>query len=295
MSTADAVQLAALVDGRLPDAEREALLQRISRSPELLELLGDVSAAVGHLEHSAAAVTVPRVEAPARRRWLSERRNLLVIAASVVAVAVIPFTTRQLRHGDDLTAELVAQIDLRSARQPVALERPWSTTRGREAAITDEQRAVRIGSLGVDLAVRLTTGDTAAATVLEEIEKLVSDLPASGPTIDVLRRAGSAIRDGGAGAAAAAEDARRAAEKLVDEDHMQFGAWVESARIAAARRDWTFFRSRAFADATSRVVRSARFSPELAAVVREVSAPLPPSDWNGLETTLANLARSASR
>jgi hypothetical protein len=191
----------------------------------------------------------------------------------------------------------VASLDNRSHAMPDRwAEHPWSATRGAPSALSDEQRALRLGALGVDLEELLASRDTAAAGVAEEMATLLADLPAAAPVSALLRQSATPLRDGSNDGMRSAREARRAATQLVDSVHLGLGAWLEAGRIAAARHDSAFIASTTFDATRERLAGAAGLPAELAAALgSRLAAPSTAEEWRALETRFTELLRTATR
>src|SRR3954467_10002169 len=82
----DPETMAALLDGRLSSAEREALLRRMEADPDAIAMLADAAAAAAAEDAADGARVVPLrrrgpLATPARR-WL--------LAAAIAALALVP-------------------------------------------------------------------------------------------------------------------------------------------------------------------------------------------------------------
>ena len=91
---------------------------------------------------------------------------------------------------------------------------------------------------------------------------------------------------------------RELVPQMADEERVRLGAWLESARIAAATRDRDFFASRANRSRLKRMAGDAGLPPSArsaAARVRIAVEAASDQDWSLLERELAGLLRSLGR
>ena len=246
--TIDPERLAALLDGRLDERQRADLLAQLASSDVALEIFADV-AAVGRepatapsAERSSDLLHV-RPHAPAlhgrRVRWLA----LVAIAAGLVTAPVL-WTRLRAPAGDP--AAYAGLLHDRDAGLPTAWDgRPWSTTRAAGDPLTAEARAARIGARLVDFTLAVQTRDTRAGELASEIAGLLDEVPAGGVAAAVYREL-SARLDATPEARlhSLLAQGREAVTALPAAEIMALGAWAESARIAAARRDVAFFGTR---------------------------------------------------
>ena len=292
----DAERLAALLDGRLSDDERTSVLAELASSDEAYDALVDAMAVLPELgeEHhaveSGAAATQPM---HAKRRWHASRGRWLALAATLVIVAALPWlwsSGRGVKRRDPM--HVVALLATQSAGLPSAWDgRPWTTTRGAGDPLTAASRAARLGARLVDLELAVRTRDARTGPLAAEIAVLLRDVPAGSPAAaiyrEVSRRAG-APRDS---LAALLERGRVAAAALAGVEPVALGAWVETARLAAAAHDVHFFHDDASRDALTRASQLPDVAPAARAMLDRVrqSAATNPPDWTRLESDLTAL------
>lgn len=231
----DPERLAALMDGRVDDAERAALIARLASDPELLAIYADAVAASA--EATAPALTVSTATAPRRRsavRWIA-------LAAGVVLLVGIPAILRRSASetstfGDP--AQFVALLSPRDRGLPSDWNgTPWSATRSISIVASPSARAVRVGARIVDLELSSRRPDSAAALIAGDLAALVGDMPGAAPiAVTYLKLASGQTVD-----SATLTATRAATAALVGAAGVDLGAWVESARIAAAAGDTAFF------------------------------------------------------
>ncbi|HEX7241211.1 MAG TPA: hypothetical protein VF263_13135 [Longimicrobiaceae bacterium] len=297
----DAERLAALFDSRLDGRAREEVLARLAVSDETLEVYAEAAAVAREMEEEdAPAADVVPLRAPARRPgWLHGRGRWTALAAMLAAVALVPLLWTRVRspemEGPERAVALLASSD---AGLPTRWEqRPWSRTRSGADPLTPETRAVRLGAHLADLRVLVRARDTAAAEVAGRIEALLADVSGSGRTMEIYQDVGRRAGEPPAALEPLVERGEAGVARLFGATgHVALGTWVETARLAAARRDAAFFRRRATRDALDGVAdlptlpASARAPLDRArAEVRREGAP----DWGALERDLTEVLREA--
>jgi hypothetical protein len=257
--TIDPERLAALLDGRLTEAQRAELLAQLAGSEPDLEILATAIAAARDAEaHDAATSSsgAPAANAPvagaahreasiAPRRtgsWREPAVRWAALAAGIAIIVLIPFVRSRLaRPATGDSARYVALLGA-GATLPTGWDgHPWSTTRGATDALTADSRDARIGARLVDLGLAVQSRDTTAASIASDIATLLEPLPASGPLTSLYHQLASRIRDSTADWAPLALQARSATQPLIASAAGDAGAWLEAARIAAARHDASFF------------------------------------------------------
>src|SRR5215467_6869448 len=88
----DPNELAALIDGRLSAAERDATLARLSASPDDLEIVADAIAIAEELDDEVPDV---RPIAPRRRAQMPPVAYWMAAAAAILIVATLPVMVRR--------------------------------------------------------------------------------------------------------------------------------------------------------------------------------------------------------
>lgn len=260
---ADPERLAALLDERLSGAERDELLARLAASEDDLALFAEAAAIQRELEAEDGRVYAGDAEdsddgdppapdpqvLPLRRPARPARgldRRWMAAAAAIAGLVLLPLAWRASQGGAvGEPAQAVAMLADRSGL-PAGWDddRPWSVTRGGSDPVSDESLSIRLGAYMVDLELSVRARDTANTRLLaQRVSGMLSAANTSG-TMAAGRFDELAERAGGLPAELlpVLEDASDAAADAVDGDRFAMGAWVEAARIAAARRDAAFFR-----------------------------------------------------
>lgn len=311
----DAERVAALLDGRLPEAERAELLSRLATSSHFrelaetaavlreLELAGTNPAhEVDHEPDPPAPTPSPAgaQEAPpstARPGWRRRPVRWLALAASL-AVAALAIALWQPRRGTDAPGAPALRLASRDAGLPAGwtAARPWQVTLGGGAAsLIPSSRAVRAGVLHTDLVLAARAGDHAEVTrLVEEMEDLLTGVSGGSAVIQAYRTppAAATRRSQTIG------DAGELLSQLLGTEDVRWGAWLEAARIAAARQDTEFF----LANETRATLRRATRPGDLPETARTTARRLDealrsggPRDWPTVRRDLDQLlAVSAS-
>lgn len=236
----DPERLAALMDGRVDDAERAVLLAQLASDPDMLEIYADAVAAsaaeVPNPELTVSTTTIsPRRQSPAR--WLA-------LAAGIALLIGIPTLMRR-PSGDTSTiatpgdpAQFVAMLASRNQGLPSDWNgAPWSATRSATVLASPSARAIRVGARLIDLELSRRKPDSVSTLIAGELAALIGDLPGTAPiTVTYLKLATGQAVDSATFAAT-----RTAATALAGAAGVDLGAWIESARIAATASDTAFF------------------------------------------------------
>lgn len=271
----DNERIAALLAGTMSEPERSATLKAVAASDDDFWTFAETAAVLRRIEEEEEASGVPPsgsgVELPsaetrperaagvppsiARPGWPGSRRRWLALAALAVLAILAPLATRRVaRPGDPLAAPAASLASARDGLPPRWLERrPWENTLGADGASADNARAARAGAVHADLVVAVRAGDDeAVAGLVGEMERILEATPLGGAAARAYRQVGNdparrpeRLREAGAAAAAV----------LRSEEWTSAGAWVETARVAAARHDEGFFRAPATRAALEKVGR----------------------------------------
>ena len=311
----NAERLAALLDGRLDAHRRNELLAELAASEDDFDAYADAVAITAELEGAAPGVTpipvapevtpihdapeetsthaapevTPIQNAPSRRRGLSPR--WLAIAAVLAGIALAPWLWTRFAADRGLVA---VEADALPAGWDAS---PWGTTRGAGDGLTNDARAVRLGVRLVDLELAVRGRDPATAQLATETAMLLEGLSAAAPSgiyHKVARRAGEPPER----LEPLLDEGRKLVPQMAGEEQVKLGAWIESARIAAANRDEGFFGSRATRSQLERMARDPSLDPGArsgAERIRTAVETASAQDWGLLERELAGLLRSLGR
>ncbi len=134
----DRATLAALIDGRLQGADRDAALSKLATSPEDLEILADVVAVSRELDGGVTDIRTfaerPRARRPPMMKWMSAAAAILVVASASL----------MLRGGGTAAADGFASlITSQVALAPGWEAHSWSATRGAGDGISERARGIQ--------------------------------------------------------------------------------------------------------------------------------------------------------
>ncbi len=313
----NAERLAALLDGRLDAHRRDELLTELAASEDDFDAYADAVAITAELEGAAPAVTpihavphaaptqaapevtpiqaVPEVTpidaAPSRRRGLAPR--WLALAAVVAGVALAPWLLA--RFAGDRGGLVAVEARALPAGWNAS---PWGVTRGAGDGLSDEARAVRLGARLVDVELAVRGRDPATAQLATETAVLLDGIPIANEAAGVYRQLAARAGEPPERLEPLLAQGRELVPQMADEERVRLGAWLESARIAAATQDRDFFASRANRSRLKRMAEDAGLPPAArsgAARIRLAVETASDQDWGMLERELAGLLRSLGR
>jgi hypothetical protein len=253
--------LAALLDGKLTDKERESVLERLSQSPEAFETFAEAAAVLRDLDPEARGgatpapdpqvVPLPKPKArPSPPRWM---RVWLPIAAVLAGVLLVP---RIMNRSANPSEQLVALLDGATLVQgggdgslSKALgadwDQPgWSVFRGDRVSSVRRQHEFRAGVRLVDFERALDANDVrAVSAIAPELVAVLGQLEGSGAVVAEYTPATQP--EGARSFSSGRERARgRLIEFLGDSPFFDLGLWVEQARLAALANRPAFFDAR---------------------------------------------------
>lgn len=263
-TTIDAEAIARLLDGRATAEERARLLAEADRSPELLALLADASAALSATE-SAAVVDIRARRFP-RSAWMA-------IAAVLVAAVTIPMAWPR---GGDLPPVVVTATNSAAALAAARSGAIVSTMRGSLA----EDRTLNSIIAGARVTDYLALGaDTARGTAGAEIAAALRAIP--GGSIAAVRFAASEP---------ATADAIAATEQVVDVTLFRAAAWTEVARLASVGSDSATLQRTDLRAAMSQLSSENRLTAAGRDLASRIAAALAaPTEWAGIADLAAQL------
>jgi len=223
-----------------------------------------------------------------RASTVTLRQWLFVLIAVVLAIAVVPIA-RQLRSRDvPDTWVLLTSIVSADGRVDTLLLAPiWSETNGQgQGALAAESRAVRLGAAIAELELRHLRADSAARSRAQDVVRLLESFPRSEAAIAAYRAFGDRAEDSALRSAAAQ------AERVAGRGPVRLGAWLQSARFAAATADSTVF-DRPSITSVSRAAISYDPRPETEFAVRQFEEIVRerPHNWTALATAVDELLR----
>jgi hypothetical protein len=268
----DEETLAAFLDGTLPAAERASVLNTLANDPEAYAGFLD-AASIAAAANADVAPGVMRVKSP--RPW----RRSMMLAGPVLAaagIAAVIFVARGPRAGDTIDLMLGAQLASASGAGTVDAslggdwDRPgWSVVRGGEASTASAGTAARVGARVAQLEYAASAADSVAwQRVAATLADLVTSIEGGGPAAQQLRVVAIPV----------ARDrtmlARQLRELSGTPSAFDVGAWLETARLAAASGREDYFRADGDARAALRRVREAveRDHPTWSGVISQLKA-----------------------
>jgi hypothetical protein len=277
----DPATLAALIDGRLQGAERDAALSRVAASPEDLEILADVVAVSRELD---GGVTDIQTFAERKRRRPPLVKWLSAAAAVVIAAASIPMIRGSRAPAADGFASLVT---LKGTLGPGWDAHSWAATRGADNDISESARGIRTGVLTSTFEVAAAHGDSTLADLASKIGALLANVPGAGNVVTQYRLLATIH---GAIPVEQLRKARSGAREMVSKAAFDEGAWLEAARIAATVRDSAFFTTKESRRQLSELETSAdvRTRDDVVALGHLIAK----GQWDALSVATTNLMAS---
>ena len=227
----DPEQIALLLDGRFPPAEREALLARLAASPDALAAYADAVSALREVDASAT-----------RRRWWQRPGYLMAVAAALVALVAVPKLVERGRAPSDDIGSYLAAVHTPGGLPAAVDVAPWSGTRSSAQVAPAAALPWRVGAMMVD--VEMAAGARDAAATLRSGADLASLLEQAGvpaATRSVYLDSAAITRGPDVAWLSDASSARRETERAIPDEGLRLGAWIEAARYAVASRDDRFF------------------------------------------------------
>jgi hypothetical protein len=293
----DPERLAALIDGRLSEAERSELLASINESDEAFDILVEASAIA---PAAVAPLQLERTDAPTQSSTAAKPRRTsrwLAVAAGIAGIALVPWGWNAIQGGRaaDLSRFASALAPMPQQFETAISSRPWSDNRG--PSLRAGARAARVGVYvtDIELASRLSGGPNATLTPLAT--RLITDLIAlleASPNGGAAAQAYKAVRDNPSDTLreARARNARAGA-LAVDPPNVELGAWTEAALVAATARDSSFFATREATDFLARTAASADATEGARNAARDVQAAktAAPIQWPELEDRVRRLLK----
>jgi len=283
----DPERLAALIDGKLGNAERQAVLSRLaSAGDETVGTFADAVAVKAELETRSTEGQLGGKFV--HSRW--PRTAWLAAAAAVVAAAGVG--SYAWRTGGQLTDDPTRFVDfVEGARLESPAMHFWATRGGTVASSArGEALAVRIGACITDLGLAARAGDPAAREIVASILRTLGEVDGSTSAIAKYRRLELQLSAGGRPREEQLRDAARSAALAAGPSATRAGAWVEAARVAAAHRDRSFFTHAASRAVLDSIANAELPEPAQDAVVRvRNGAGDADPDWAALSGALTEL------
>lgn len=285
-----AERLAALLDGRLDANAYAEVLSRLATDDEALADYAEAIAVKRALEEEDAAAGLTPLRPAARAPSpFSGARRWGAAAAVVAAVVLAPLAWHRMQPpGLQAPGALAERLAPTGTAVPAGWDpSPWGSTRSASDPMTLRARAIRIGARLVELELALRGQDPGAARTAAQVALLLGEVPGAGPAASIFRqiqeRAGAPwtelepLMAQGTDAAAVA-----------GEDDVRLGAWLQAARIAAARRDVEFFRTRA-TEAALRRLQDDPTASDAAERIRTLTSSEGAPDWNAVGIQLSEI------
>lgn len=313
----DDERVAAFLDGRMDARRREEMMAHLTRSAEDREVLARTAALLRQMEEADAApgeapapAAGPEAADPAApegvipldtrrtsrsdagvevRRTRGPVLRWMALAAVLACVALATGVLRPRSSAGEEPVRLAARLEHGAEGLPPRWteEWPWTSARGDDPGGDRVATSARAGAMLVDLAVAVEAGDPEATGVLAD--QIAARFDRQGGRSGALR----AIADS-AGASpgrlrALVGEATERIEKRLDRDALRLGAWIEAARLAAARRDAAFFREGETRRRLDQAGRLTEADPAVQEVRRSLAADPPP--WEALASALDAMMR----
>lgn len=217
------------------------------------------------------------------RRWVTPALGVVVVA--LVATALVrQVATRDLPYSTVLLATASATD---SVVESVLAQATWSETRGHgEGTLSPEARAVRLGAAIAEFELRNRRTDSSAHAGLEDVVRELNTFPRGADAATAYRSLRIPADD------SAVRSAARMAERAGGKRAVRLGAWLQSARFAAAVGDSSAFDAAVVKSvATGAMTLDARPEIETAARQFEDIAGERPHNWTALSTAVEELLR----
>ena len=271
-SPLNAEKVAALIDGRLSEDERAALLARLGESDEDLSVMIDAASAVAHLdEPRRESAPIASIASARKRRWRGVTFATVSLAAAAVAVVVL----RTPSGNVESASEMVNALSSHDALPPDWNYAPWRVQRGGEG-VGDSSVFIRIGVRATDLELAIRARDTTVARFANDISMLLGNVPGGSAVGAIYQRLAANPQSN-----ELLTNSRSALAGLPRQDLITIGGWLEAARIAAARQDREWFGRESNQQMIQRLVDLKQISPADGKSAREMVRDT--VDWSSVE------------
>jgi len=310
-------RLAALLEDRLAERDRDEALAHLSVSDEDAGDFADAAATLRELEEEDGVVITPRADAeeydsdvpalvgadvdadagakviPLRppstaRTWRRPPARWLALAAVIVGVLVVLPVTR-FGGGRD-PSQYAALLENEEEGLPegwMDQRPPWRVTRGTGSPLIDNTRAAQLGAGQTDLELAVAGGQSGEIQLLAgRMAQLLDDVPAAGSAASLYRDIGARAGEPREQLATSVDEAGEYVTDLVEADYFNLGSWAEAARIAARQRDAEFFRARASRRMLDRTASMSSLNEYARTSAEAIRAAVPREgqpDWASLE------------
>jgi hypothetical protein len=292
-------RIAALLDGKLGEQERAALLAELGLSRDELEILLNSAATLSELEEEdRAAGVIPitahrltETHAPKRERPPVWRRPAVLSAAAAAVLAIGGGLVLTRERGASPT-RAVAELSDPGRGLPNTVPSPFSANRG-NGQMSGRRQSVRYGALAADLEIAAIGNNLerfhALADSISELLAETGDRVALSDYAELAERPTIPPRD-------LIERLQAETAGTMDRELVAFGNWLEAARVAAFYGDQRFFRSRIStrylhgSAMPGQPTRAAQTALQRArAAIRKEGGP----DWKALNDALSGLLAEA--
>lgn len=289
----DDERLSALLEGRVEGRQREEMLAHLAAADDDYEVFTNTAAVLRALEEQDARPLAP----PSTRRggWRKPafRTAMAVTGAVVLLLAVGLLFRGRGAWSEDVPLQLAMRADVDAEGLPGGWtdRTPWNRVRGTGAeGAENHARAVKAGAMLVDLSVaaRARDADNVRLVALQMIDAFEPGANPGTPLPRIGTRPEAPVDSLNALLAKATE---RLADRL-DRKSLELGAWLEAARLAAARRNSDFFQDGAGEGMLRRAGRAAPGDGRVEAATEAVRLALPrngSADWDTLGDRIETL------
>jgi hypothetical protein len=259
-------EIGALLDGRLESGPRTELLARLAASDDDFDVFADTAAVLREAEEGATPENEPSpvpTEEPERPAdviplrprpasvWQGPAVRWLAAAAVLAAIALVPVLRARSNAWRDL-GHLGSLASASGAALPDDWKSAWDgkhVTRGVPLAAKETGAAAQLGALQVDLEVAARSGSFGkASTLAARMAALLDNLDGGGGIklvySDLVQTAGRRDPQLPRSVAGAGKNLAEFFGDDATATYLALGGWTEAARLAVARQDTAFFRTR---------------------------------------------------
>jgi hypothetical protein len=291
-------RIAALLDGKLGEQERAALLAELGLSRDELEILLNSAATLSELEEedrAAGAIPIgaPRAAPPEPRKVRTAvwRRPAVLSAAAAAVLAIGGGLLLTRDRGGPSSASAVYALANPGRGLPYEQRTVLPANRGPDEGALGRRGAVRFGVLAADLEIAANAGHRQQFSALADS---IADLLGQAGN----RGAGDYEQLASAGRIPSRRERARLQEETtetMDPAMAALGDWAEAARVATHFRDQAFFRSRISARYLHPEPSLRLPDPVMARLdsVRDAVPAKGAPDWTRLESALSDLLKEA--
>lgn len=286
----DAELIAAFIDRRLPEKERQAFMERLDSDEALYEVFVETVRCRDELAGKPAEIIG---HPSSRRAW----GRYAAIAALLALAVATPFVIRSFSE-ESYAEMLVADGQLDEYLTEGWYEQPWSEMRGTQPGRSEADTAFRIGVRVVDLEVALWAKNEDAPYLVKRLQALLREVQFSEP----LELSYSAVQEM-IDREAPREDIvafAKSTEVLVKAQLFEvnrsytLGRWAETGRLAARSGNRSLLRSRRFRRVLFELVREdwpGEVSSGLARLGELLLGPLEVGELRLLEEAFSSVSR----